>query len=171
MMRVGGIVHRALWTCFLMALAPTASWAGPYDGRPVERHQFALQLHAQQERIISEIISTIDNTHLMLLGFQASHLHRLGDQLGEIGVFQFMGYIFSQPQLKQSMRKIHSSWGKWQGFMGGLAPRIESECHKENFVHEVTRFAHFLRIDPNVLLHCAHNRDWDGFVGRLVEAD
>ena len=130
--------------------------------------RFRLHLHMEEKRVIEEIVFTVDESNTILLGLESNRLTHLGEQVDDIGILRFLGYIFSEPALKTSMRRIRSNWFKWTGFIGGLKPRADREARFEAFYPDVVRFAEFLDVPPDRLTQCARERDWKGFVGHLI---
>ena len=161
---------RRAWTWVLFWMVPfTAMAQQPQDEcYHYGDGSFYVTIQPHHERVIDEIITTIDKSATLFLGFQSRHLENLGESIREIGILQFLAYIFSEPPLHHSMRKIRASYFKWNGFVRNFAPRAEREIHCQSFFNDIRRFAQFFDLPPDPLVQYAKARDWDSFIGYLI---
>lgn len=130
---------------------------------------FKIEVTQEHAVIIDEIITTMGNSSVIGLGFKRGHLHALGKKIDGIGSLQFLGYIFSQENLKKHMINIRKSSMKWNGFMDGIKPGLNKiEATKELYV-DLPGFASTLKVATDPLVKKAEERDWNGFVSYLVK--
>ena len=92
---------------------------------------FEVKVSENEGKAIAEIVTTLGTTSLVGLGFKKGHLKSLGAGLKGIGTLHFLGYIFSNPELRAHMKTIRKSSLKWDGFLDGLKPGFET-AYKSN---------------------------------------
>ncbi len=123
-----------------------------------------LPLENSEEKIIKYIITTMAEKNLLQLGFEKKSLKRQGKKIGHIHPLRFAGFIFADPQLKQSMLKITKSKFKWKGFVRGFAGRMQEEAVKNNLVPYIEGFSEMLNVDSEVVTNYVENQDWEGLL-------
>ena len=131
---------------------------------------YELKVSNEEGKIISEIVSTLGGLSLISLGFKKSHLKELGSNLKGIGPLHFLGYVFTNNDLKAHMKTIHKSSMKWKGFLDGLKPGFEREFKSNQLIEDLPGFADLVKMDANKLVQEAKKEDWDRFVEIMVEA-
>ncbi len=131
--------------------------------------EFVLNVDQKKGAIIEEIITTMGTSSTLGLGFKKNHLRSLGKQLDGLATLQFLGYIFSQPNLKKHMVSIHSSSLKWDGFMNGIKPGLAREASSKEFFEKLPGFAKIVNADVSTLSMHAEKQNWEAFVTHLVK--
>ncbi len=130
---------------------------------------YELKVSNEEGKIISEIVSTLGGLSLISLGFKKSHLKELGSNLKGIGPLHFLGYVFTNNDLKAHMKTIHQSSMKWKGFLDGLKPGFEREFKSNLLMQELPGFADLVKMDLSKLVQEAKKEDWNRFVEVMVE--
>jgi hypothetical protein len=136
---------------------------------PIKLETYEVKVSNENGKIISEIVSTLGGLSLLSLGFKKSHLKELGSNLKGVGPLHFLGYIFSNDELKSHLKTIHQSSIKWKGFLEGLKPGFERELNSNELMDQIPAFATFVKVDANILIEEAKKGDWDRFVAVMVE--
>jgi hypothetical protein len=140
------------------------------DEKAFDLKPYELKVSNEEGKIISEIVSTLGCLSLISLGFKKSHLKELGSNLKGIGPLHFLGYVFTNNDLKAHMKTIHQSSMKWKGFLDGLKPGFEREFKSNQLMQDLPGFADLIKMDVNKLVHEAKKEDWNRFVEVMLEA-
>lgn len=119
--------------------------------------------------IIWEIIDTLANNNLVVLGLNAFHLEKQGKKIHHIHPLRFLGTIFSDPYLKACMKEIKTSDFKWNSFLDGLSERMDQEYEKDNLLPYVFHFSQAVKANPDQIRGYIQKRDWKGVVKYLIK--
>ena len=131
--------------------------------------EFVLTVSSERAEIIDEIVTTMGNTNLILLKFKESQLKELSKKLKGMGSFNFLGYIFTQPELKEQMKAIEDSSWKFNGFMGSVRRGFDRDKASGSIWEQITGFARLLDVDEEKLHKFIEKSQWDELVHYLVE--
>lgn len=117
-----------------------------YDGKC---NKFIFAVDAEDGKKIREIISTMANTSTFGLLFKKSHLKKLGNAVDKhVPPFEFLAYIFSDPDLAKSMARIQKSSFKYNGFLEGLQKNLMIVEGNGCMSIKADGFSKFLGLDP-----------------------
>ncbi len=129
--------------------------------------QFVHMTYHDKEHV-AELISTLASNHVGKLLFKRKHMNRLGDSVRHVPPIEFLGYIFSRPDLRNNMNEIRQSYFKWSNFIDGLAENIERELYSGRLMSELEEFALLVDRDVRELENAAQERNWNRFVQILL---
>ena len=129
---------------------------------------YELSLSHREKEIIHHIISEMGSKSLFTLLRKRSEMLKCGDQIRNVPPMDFLGYIFSQPDLRKQMHSIKKSHFKWKNIVDEIGTNMSKESKHESFHDKIESFSRFLQIDPQVLLQKAEKKDWSGFVSALM---
>lgn len=136
----------------------------------VEKVTFEIVVSQEKGEIIEEIITTMGTSSVIGLGFKKNHLKELGKKINDIGSLQFLGYIFSRPDLKKHMANIRKSSMKWNGFMDGVKPGLSKIEANNELYATLPAFCEKLKVKTDPLKKKAQEKDWNGFVAYLIQS-
>ncbi len=131
--------------------------------------EFVLTVSAERETIIEEIVTTMGTTFTPLLKLKEKQLRELSKKLRGMGSFNFLGYIFTQPELKEHMRTIEDSSWKFNGFMGSVRKGFDRDKAAGTIWEEIPGFARLLDVDEAKLHKFIEKNQWDELVQYLVK--
>ncbi len=130
--------------------------------------EFVLTVSNERAEIIEEIVTTMGETNLVLLKFKESHLKELSKKLKGMGSFNFLGYIFSNSELKDQMHSIEDSSWKFNGFMGSVRKGFDRDKASGSIWEQIPGFAKLLDVDETKLHKFIDKSQWDELVHYLV---
>jgi hypothetical protein len=118
---------------------------------------------------ITVIISTLaDNGKLALLFQHKAELTRRGVEIAHVHPLKFLGVIFSDPNLKECMRKIFPDYFKRTKFMQDLSAGLNSRMDRGQIEPYLEEFSKEVSVPVELLRGYAQTRDWDGFMECLM---
>jgi|GEM_PF-1724032 len=127
-----------------------------------------LPIHEHEKVLIYKIITTMAKKNPIQLALKKSSLEKKGKKIHHIHPFRFLGYVFSEPELKQSMHEIKKNHFKWNGFLDGYSKKMRNEATQHNLMPYVESFAGFLRVDSNEVAKFIQKKDYEGLVRFLL---
>lgn len=118
---------------------------------------------------ISHIISTLaENGKLSLLFQHKSDLTHRGVEIAHVHPLRFLGVIFSDPNLKECMKKIFPDYFKRTKFMHDLGEGLNTRMERGQLEPYLEEFAKEVSVPVELLRSYAQSRDWDGFMDCLI---
>ncbi len=132
---------------------------------------FVVKVTDDEGKAITEIVTTLGKSSIPGLAIKKGHLKTLGAGLKGIGPLHFLGYIFSNNELKSHMKTIQKSSTKWNALLEGLKSGLERDLKSQKLGEELQSFATLTKADHQKLLIKAEEHNWDDFVGILVESE
>ncbi len=127
-----------------------------------------LPLHESEKELIHDIISTMAKKNPVELAFRKNTLERKGKKINHVHPLRFLGYIFADPHLKSSMKKIKKSYFKWEAFIDGLSKKMKYELSHDNLYLYLEGFSQHVRVDRDHVAKYIKNHDWEGLVNFLL---
>jgi hypothetical protein len=125
-------------------------------------------LTATDEENIGYIITTLGTSSYVGLLFRQGKLERTGDQMGHIHPLNYMGYVYSHPELQAHARNI--SGIPWNKFVEGFADSFEQCLELNNLSEEhAIDFAERVGLPLAPLWNRLQNKDWKGFFEMLKQ--
>ncbi len=121
-----------------------------------------------EKKVAFELIKTMGEYNVISLWLRERHMHRLGRMVEHVPPIYFLAYVFSDPILKNSMRRIRDNYFKWSHFIGGLSPKMDEMARSGALYVELPHFADFLRINYDNLYERCRQHDWEEFVKQLM---
>ncbi len=126
------------------------------------------KLEDWEKETIEDIFLTIAESSVPSLLFESFRLTRLGDSIQHLPPLQFLGYIFTQPRLKDCIRIMSRSFFKWPPFIEGVQDNMDKEYFKGTLFPDLPDFAKLVGGDYETLRKLSENRKWDEFVRSLL---
>ncbi|MCH9612117.1 MAG: hypothetical protein S4CHLAM102_06000 [Chlamydiia bacterium] len=136
---------------------------------------FKLNLTEQDKKSIYFIIHSMGNDSTLTLAFKSGRLNKAGKEIDHVPTLQFLAYIFTTPDLIQSMVKIERS-SLWSDLMGskkkkGVAAGLQKQKDNGELEKQLKGFSEFTHGDYKTLEAMAQKNDWDGFVRSLIKSN
>jgi hypothetical protein len=129
---------------------------------------YGLELTEGEKRIIYKLITTMAEKNPLMLGLEKKSLDKKGKKIHHIHPLRFLGYIFSDPHLRNSMREIKKSYFKWNAFINGLSRKMREESSHNNLAPYIDGFSEHLHIDKSRVTHYIQEREWEALVRFLL---
>jgi hypothetical protein len=136
---------------------------------PLVSEEFVLTVSQERAKIIEEIVVTMGETSVPMLVFKKSHLEDLSKKLKGMGSFNFLGYIFTHPELKEHMKEIADSSWKFNGIMKSIRKGFDRDKAAGTIWEQIPGFARFLGVTEERLILFAEESEWDELVQYLVK--
>lgn len=129
---------------------------------------YKLPLAEKEGKVITHIITTMSDNSIYKLLWKKSEIERMGDSIHHIHPLRFLGHIFHSQKLHNCMRTVRRSYFKWNGFMKGLATRMDQEMRKDNVLPHIYGFCDYVNADPEHVISFVKRHDWEGLVKFLI---
>ena len=129
---------------------------------------FEIKMSETEKRAAYQIIKSMGDYNIVGLLLRQRELRRLGKMIDHVPPTYFLGYVFSDPILKSSMRRIRENYFKWTTFIEGLSPKMDEMARSGLLYQELPQFADFLRINYDNLYERCRQHDWEEFVKQLM---
>ena len=143
-------------------IAEGATTTAPKEGHPDARDYYA-PLTEQEKEDISYIITTLANKSTITLMFYKRPLNRAGDRVAHVHPLVFLGFIFSDPELKDAVIRIKGY--PWRRYAQGMAGSLESAAMRDNMHEEfIDDFANTVGIDKSLIYPSIQNEEWEQFI-------
>ncbi len=112
---------------------------------------------------ISYIINTLATKSDFSLMFEKSNLEKAGSRISNVNSLQMLTYIFSDPQLKTSVKKI--SGIPWKRFSKETAESLEKESHVGNITEaNLQDYYTKIGVSSDLLDPLAKDEKWEKFI-------
>ena len=126
------------------------------------------KLEPWEQETITDIFLTMSEKTVPSLLFDAFRLTRLGDQIQHIPPLQFLGFLMTDPKLKDCIRIISRSYFKWPPFIEGIQNNMEREACQGSLFSDLAHFAKLVGGDYHKLKALCEQRKWEEFVRALL---
>lgn len=130
---------------------------------------FVLTVSEERAQVIEEIVTTMGDTNVVMLKFKEKHLRELSQKLRGMGSFNFLGYIFTHPELKEKMPSIGDSSWKFNGFMGSVRKGFDRDRAAGTLWDQIPGFARLVDVDEARLKKFVQQSEWDDLVRYLIK--
>ncbi len=127
-----------------------------------------LRLTVSEMDKIHYIITNMGRKNIFELAFIKGKMEEKGKQIDHVHPLRFVGYIFSDPELKSCMRKIRKSSFKWDAFIDGFGKKMKEEGGKNNLLIHVPGFAKQVNAHPDKVTYFIQKKDWEGLIRYLL---
>jgi hypothetical protein len=131
--------------------------------------EFVLTVSEERAEVIEEIVTTMGETSVPMLLFKKKQLEELSKKLKGMGSFNFLGYIFTHPELKEYMKEIAESSWKFDGIMKSTRKGFDRDKAAGTIWDQIPGFAKLLDVSEEKLTQFAEKGDWDDLVQYLVK--
>ena len=129
---------------------------------------FVLSVSPQEREDISFIITQMGTKGYWTLMKKQKQMNQAGDRIRDVPTLQFLGVIFSNPELRGYMNIIHRDRMLWKRLSAGVVEGLASQNAKGLLMPQLDGFAHFVGADYQRLKSLVENRDWMGFLCALL---
>lgn len=136
--------------------------------RGVQAGEFVLSLNESERYAISEIVSVMGEKNIVRLLLDSSRLTNLGNGIQQVPPLQFLGFIVTNPYLKECLKKISKSTFKWSPFVDGFSANMEKEFSEGRLLEELPEFAKFVGGPLNQMEGYVYQHAWDEFIKCLL---
>lgn len=97
------------------------------------------------------------------------YIEKIGEEVRPVNPMRFLGYIFSNSQTKECMKKLFNDFFiRWQ-FMEGLSPRLDLEVQKGTFQKFYRDFASEAHVSAEGIKPFIDKKDWKGMISYMLE--
>ncbi len=127
-----------------------------------------LPLHKWEKDTIYKIIANLGEKSLTDLFAVRKKMEERGHQVNHVHPLRFIGYVFSEESLRDSLLKVHGSSFKWSSFIDGYSGRMKEEAAKNNLERHVPGFSAHVGADPSRVLELIQDRNYEGLVLYLL---
>ena len=164
------------WIWILVVLALSAGgyfWAQSQTGEKLSgfapwSHQYAeMNLTQQQQENVANLLRPLATWGYLKLAFNQSEVEALGDEIRPIPFMKFLGYIFSNPQMKTYMVKIRSRGSIWSRFGSSLEQSLAEQDKNGHLEKYLKPFSEEVGISEATLQPYVDKKDWNGFLNAL----
>jgi len=130
---------------------------------------FDLPRTLEDEKKIDDLISSISiHGKFTLLLHHEKRLRKMGDELRYLHPFKFLGFIFSNPDLKQHMVGIFEDYFKRTNFTKDLFQALDLYDLKNKLELYLDDFAHEVNIPVEKIQPLIQEKDWNNFLKLLI---
>ncbi len=129
---------------------------------------YQLPLNDKERRHIWTIITTMSEKNIFQLAFEKGSMEKRGNKINHVHPMRFLGYIFSEPELKSCVKNIKKSSFKWDAFVDGFARRMKEEYSNNNVMQYIPGFSQQVGANPDKVKHYIQNKDWEGLIKSLM---
>ena len=129
---------------------------------------YTLRLTPDDCKNISTLIENMADLNLFSLLRKSKQMKKLGRKLEPVHPLRFLGWIFSNPELKKRMPKIQNSYFRWSKFTEGLFGRLSREARDGNIDPFIPGFAHLVCRSCVSIEEKADCGDWAGMLDELM---
>lgn len=168
----GGTSGREMgaWESFKMYFLPKSLSSDQVSKRArAEARSYETGMTAAQAGDIGYIVKTLANSSLPKIKSAESSLKKAGDRIDIVHPLQFLLCVFTNEELKVSLRNLQGRAWVWKDFLGGLTDTLAEENARGNIAPYLADFAQRLRVNVNDLTPIVQSGKWDRFVNRLIE--
>ncbi len=139
---------------------------GSYLGYP--RDYFA-DLRAEEKGDIRFIVTTLANKNVWTIALVQDDLTAAGDRIDHLHPLRFLATVFSDEELKVSIRNIRGKGLIWHRFLGGLKDCLTTEAKVGNLREEmILHFAQTVNVNPALIRNVINAYQWDDFIDVLI---
>ncbi len=129
---------------------------------------YQLPLNDKEKRLIRTIFTTMAEKNIIQLALEKRTMEKKGKKVNHVHPLRFIGYIFSNPELKSCMRKIVKSSFKWDAFVDGFSRRMKEEYSNNNLYKHIPGFCQEVGANPDNISRFIDKKDWEGLVKSLL---
>lgn len=130
--------------------------------------EFNLSLNSNDQYAITEIINAMGEKNIAGLLFDSFRLRRLGDSIQHVPPLQFLGFVLTNPHLKDCLKKISKSSFKWTPFIDGFGGNMEKEFLQGKLLPQLQGFSMLIGGSLDQLEGYVYQQEWDKFVKCLL---
>lgn len=130
----------------------------------VQADEFVVSLNPNEQYAVSEIIIAMGEKNVAKLLLDSFRLKRLGDSIRHVPPLQFLGFVLTNPRLKDCLKKISKSTFKWSSFIDGFGENMEKEFFHGRLTPQLESFSKLVGGSKEQLEAYVYEQDWEEFV-------
>ena len=124
----------------------------------------------EDEKKIEDLITSMGiYGKVDLLFNHEKRLKKIGNELRYLHPFKFLGYIFSNHNLKTHMATIFDDYFKRTNFVKDFAQTMDIYDLKNKLTMYLEDFSREVNINPNAILPFIDEKDWEGLIRFLIK--
>lgn len=130
------------------------------------KRDFEAALSDNEKRDISYIVTTLARKSAVSLLFYKKSLEEAGDRVAHVHPLKFLGFIFTDSDLKKLVKEIKGTpWNRFSGDMGeSLRKAYVRQNLSEEYLHE---FTEEIGIDYSLVKPYVDAGDWQGLINKV----
>jgi len=129
-----------------------------------------MELSEQQKTDIANLLRPLASWGYLKLAFNQSEVEARGDKIRPIPFMKFLGYIFSDPQMRAYMTKIRSRGSIWNRFGMSLQKSLAEQNSDGNLEKYLKPFSAEVGISEETFKPYIESENWAGFLHVLFTA-
>lgn len=130
---------------------------------------FKASLTKEEKKDIQYLVNTLGMNSLVSITNNKSSLKRAGKRIDHIHPLRFLLYIFSDEEMKASMKAMEGRSWVWSEFIDNLVNSFNIEVDRDNMKPEFLReFCKKVNIDMNLIQSAVEQRRWESFVSICI---
>jgi hypothetical protein len=134
----------------------------------LKAEDFSLNLNNSEKYAISEIISSMGEKNVAKLLLDGFRLRRLGDSIEHVPPLQFLGFVLTNPNLKENLKKISKNTFKWSSFIDAFGGNMEKELYQGKLIFQLEGFSKLVGGSLNQMEGYVYREEWESFVKSLL---
>ncbi len=133
------------------------------EASSVGARNYYAPLTDREKADIRYIILTISGKSKLSLLFAQSSLNQAGNRVADVHPLVFLGYIFSDQQLKYAAKRIDGM--VWDRFSGDMADSLAKEAERRNVKKEYLEdFSKKIGVEESIFNYSVQNGRWKEFI-------
>lgn len=124
----------------------------------------------EERELVFYVVNTLGNKSLAKVWKSKSSLKRAGDKIDHIHPLRFLEIVFTDEELKASIRNLRNRDLIWSEFKGGLFGSLAEEAKRNNLTDEQLQdFGQNIGIDITIVYPSILKADWDEMLSLLIK--
>lgn len=124
----------------------------------------------EERELVFYVVNTLGNKSLPKVWKAKSSLKKAGDKIDHIHPLRFLEIVFTDEELKASIRNLRNRDLIWSEFKGGLFGSLAEEAKRHNLTPEQLQdFGVNVGIDINIVYPSILKADWDEMLSLLIK--
>lgn len=124
-----------------------------------------------EKEIIAYIVNMLGDGSYAKLLLHKGDLERAGAKIDHVHPLRHLSTVFTDEQLKVSMRNIRKKSKVWKSYTGDLGKSLGEEYSKGNIQPtQITHFAQTIQLDPAPITTLIYQQNWKDLIEYLTDA-
>lgn len=131
----------------------------------------SLQINDQEKAAIREIVTILGKPRwgkYVYLAAKSFYLKEKGNETDNVHPLRFLGYICSDPKLKNYLTKIKEDSWIWPQFIGPLGEALTKKAQKKELSPYLPGFAEEFHVDSTRVEAYINEKNFDALVDYLL---
>lgn len=134
----------------------------------VRQRNYSVGVTDNEAADIRYIVKTLGNSNIAKIGVSQPSLKSAGDRIDRVHPLNFLTVVFSDEELKASMRNLEGKSWVWKKFLKGLTDSLAEESATNNILPFANDFANRIGINPSIFMNTMQAGQWEKFVIALI---